>query len=67
MAAYIQVVSAAMAVPLGELHETSYVIVYDDAAAAWGFGGTSLEHRFVADRIGEAARSSAADTRNWRL
>ena len=55
MAAYIQVVSAAMGVPLGELRETIYVIVHEAAAAAWGFGGTWQEHRFVANRIGEAA------------
>jgi 4-oxalocrotonate tautomerase len=55
MAAYLEAVSAAMGQLIGELHETSYIIVHEVAAAAWGFGGKSQEHRFVAGRIGQAA------------
>ncbi len=41
MAAFIEAMSATMGQLLSELHETSYVIVHEVAAAAWGFGGKS--------------------------
>ena len=55
MADYIEGVFAAMGRLLGALHETSYIVVHEVPAAAWGFGGKTQEHRFVAGRLKNAA------------
>lgn len=55
MADYIDAVFKAMGQILGSLHETSYAIVHEVTAAAWGFAGQTQEHRFVAGRIETAA------------
>jgi 4-oxalocrotonate tautomerase len=51
MADYIEAVFRTMGGVLGELHDTSYTVVHEVPAAAWGFAGKTQEHRFVAGRI----------------
>jgi 4-oxalocrotonate tautomerase len=55
MADYIEAVFRTMGRVLGALHETSYTVVHEVPAAAWGFAGKTQEHRFVASRIKSAA------------
>jgi len=55
MADYIEAVFGTMERLLGALHDTSYTVVHEVPAAAWGFAGTTQEHRFVAGRIASAA------------
>ena len=55
MADYIEAVFQTMGRVLGALHDTSYAVVHEVPAAAWGFAGKTQEHRFVAGRIGSAA------------
>jgi 4-oxalocrotonate tautomerase len=55
MASYIEAVFHAMGRVVGALHDTSYIIVHEVPAAAWGFAGTTQEYRFVAGRISKAA------------
>lgn len=55
MADYIEAVFGTMERLLGALHDTSYTVVHEVPAAAWGFAGTTQEHRFVASRIASAA------------
>jgi 4-oxalocrotonate tautomerase len=55
MADFIEVVFQAMARVLGALHDTSYIMVHEVPAAAWGFAGKTQEYRFVAGRIKNAA------------
>jgi 4-oxalocrotonate tautomerase len=55
MADYIEAVFRTMGGVLGELHDTSYTVVHEVPAAAWGFAGKTQEHRFVAGRINSAA------------
>jgi len=55
MAAYIDAVFQSMARLLGPLHETSYIVVGEVPACAWGFGGKTQEYRFIAGRIKAAA------------
>lgn len=54
MAAYIEAVFKAMGQALGPLHDTSYVVVHEVSAAAWGFAGKTQEFRFVAAKIKSA-------------
>jgi 4-oxalocrotonate tautomerase len=55
MADFIEAVFQAMARVLGALHDTSYIVVHEVPAAAWGFAGKTQEFRFVAGRIKNAA------------
>ena len=55
MADFIEAVFQTMGRVLGELHDTSYAVVHEVPAAAWGFAGKTQEHRCVAGRIGRAA------------
>ena len=55
MADYIEAVFRTMGGILGKLHDTSYTVVHEVPAAAWGFAGKTQEHRFVAGRIKNAA------------
>jgi 4-oxalocrotonate tautomerase len=54
MADYIEAVFLTMGGVLGALHDTSYTVVHEVPAAAWGFAGKTQEHRFVAGRIKSA-------------
>jgi len=51
MAAYIEAVFQSMARLLGPVHATSYIVVDEVPAYAWGFGGKTQEYRFIAGRI----------------
>ena len=37
---------------LGDVHPDSYVLVHEVPAAAYGYGGVTQEHRFIAGRMG---------------
>lgn len=52
-AAYVAAIFEAMAALLGELHPESYVYVHDVRAEAYGFGGLTQEHRYIAGRLAE--------------
>ena len=52
LADYQEGVFAAMAELLGALHPESYVLVHEVPAAAYGYGGVTQEHRFIAGRMG---------------
>lgn len=54
IAGYIEAVFKAMASLIGDLHETSYIVVDEVAAAAWGFGGKTQEFRFIDAKIRNA-------------
>lgn len=54
-AAYVAAIFAAMADLLGDLHPESYVYVHDVRAEAYGFGGRTQEHRYIAGRLSQAA------------
>jgi len=51
MAAYIEAVFKSVGGLLGRVHETSYIVVDEVPAIAWGFGGKTQEYRFIAGRI----------------
>jgi 4-oxalocrotonate tautomerase len=50
-AAYLEAVFAFMSRLLGNLHEESYVLVDEVAADAYGYGGSTQEHRYIAGRL----------------
>ncbi|HZH51075.1 MAG TPA: tautomerase family protein [Microvirga sp.] len=50
-AQYLSEVFSFMRQVLGELHEESYVLVHEVAADAYGYGGLTQEHRYVANRL----------------
>jgi 4-oxalocrotonate tautomerase len=50
-ARYVAAVFARMRDLLGELHEESYVHVHDVRADAYGYGGLTQEHRYVAGKL----------------
>ncbi|WP_207485098.1 tautomerase family protein [Arenibaculum pallidiluteum] len=50
-AEYLREVFAFMAGTLGELHEESYAYVHEVRADAYGYGGVTQEHRYVAGRL----------------
>ncbi len=54
-AAYVGAIFAAMGKLLGYLHPESYVYVHDVRAEAYGFGGLTQEHRYIAARLPRAA------------
>lgn len=47
-AAYIKAVFAMAESLLGRLHPTSYIVVHEVSADAWGYGGTTQEFRYIA-------------------
>ena len=51
---YLKDVFAMMRRALGPLHETSYIVIDEVNASAWGYAGLSQEHRFDAGRIAAA-------------
>jgi 4-oxalocrotonate tautomerase len=54
-AAYVAAVFQAMGALLGDLHAESYVYVHDVRAEAYGFGGLTQEHRYIAARLPQTA------------
>jgi 4-oxalocrotonate tautomerase len=50
-ALYLSEVFGLMRRLLGDLHEESYVLVHEVPADAYGFGGLTQEHRYVAGRL----------------
>jgi len=48
---YLSEVFGLMRRLLGDLHEESYVLVHEVPADAYGFGGLTQEHRYVAGRL----------------
>jgi len=54
-AEYLREVYALMARTLGELHEESYAHVHEVRADAYGFGGLTQEHRYIAGRLARPA------------
>lgn len=54
-AAYVAAIFEAMGALLGDLHPESYVYVHDVRAEAYGFGGLTQEHRYIAGRLSRAA------------
>lgn len=50
-AAYLADVFETMKRLLGPLHETSYIVIDEVDAPAWGYAGLSQEHRFIAGRL----------------
>jgi 4-oxalocrotonate tautomerase len=50
-ALYLAEVSAFMGRVLGSLHEESYVLVHEVPADAYGFGGVTQEHRYIANKL----------------
>jgi 4-oxalocrotonate tautomerase len=53
-AAYVAAIFQAMGDILGDLHPESYVYVHDVRAEAYGFGGLTQEHRYIAGRLSAA-------------
>ncbi|MBX9931168.1 MAG: tautomerase family protein [Methylobacterium sp.] len=54
--AFIADIFSGMADLLGDLHPESYVHVDEVSADAYGFGGLTQERRYIAARLGVAAR-----------
>ena len=50
-ALYLAEVFALMGRVLGDLHPESYVLVHEVPADAYGFGGLTQEHRYVANTL----------------
>ena len=50
-ALYLAEVFAFMGRVLGDLHPESYVLVHEVPADAYGFGGLTQEHRYVANKL----------------
>ncbi len=59
-ARYLVEVFALMRRYLGDLHEESYVLVHEVRADAYGYGGVTQEHRYVARKLGDRAAAAAA-------
>ena len=53
-------VFAAMAKLIGPLHEESYILVHDVRADAYGYGGLTQEHRYVAGQLATKDASATA-------
>ena len=51
-AAFIAAVFKRMGELLGPLHVESYVYAHDARADAYGFGGVTQEHRYIAGKLG---------------
>jgi 4-oxalocrotonate tautomerase len=54
-AAYVAAIFEAFGHLLGPVHPESYVYVHDVKAEAYGFGGLTQEHRYIAGRQFQAA------------
>lgn len=54
IAAYLDAVHAAMGELMGGVHHESYALVHEVPASAYGFGGLTQEHRFIAGRLAAA-------------
>ena len=50
-ALYLAEVFDLMGRMLGDLHDESYVLVHEVPADAYGFGGLTQEHRYVANKL----------------
>jgi 4-oxalocrotonate tautomerase len=50
-ATYLAEVFGFMQSVLGPLHHESYILVHDVLADAYGYGGTTQEHRYVRSRL----------------
>ncbi len=50
-AAYLREIFAFLASVIGPLHETSYALVHEVPADAYGYGGRTQEHRYIAARL----------------
>src|SRR5262249_52897633 len=50
-AAYVAAVFDGFGRLLGDLHEESYVYVHDVRAEAYGYGGRTQEHRYIAGKL----------------
>lgn len=50
-AAYLEEIFAFMGTVLGPLHEESYALVHEVAADAYGYGGRTQEHRYIAGKL----------------
>ncbi|MGL4496202.1 MAG: tautomerase family protein [Beijerinckiaceae bacterium] len=55
MSMFIETVFAYMCALLGKIHPASYVVIDEVPGAAWGYGGLTQEHRFIAARLAKAA------------
>lgn len=62
LAAYLESVFRSMSAILGGAHEESYILVHEVPAAAYGFGGSTQEFRFVAAKL-EAAAGAVLNSR----
>lgn len=49
-AAYIKAVFSLAESMLGRLHPTSYIVVHEVSADAWGYGGATQEFRYIAGK-----------------
>jgi len=49
-AAYIKAVFSMAESLLGRLHPTSYIVVHEVRADAWGYGGATQEFRYIAGK-----------------
>lgn len=50
-ALYLQEIFAFMTSVLGPLHEESYTLVHEVPADAYGYGGRTQEHRYIAGKL----------------
>lgn len=49
-AAYIKAVFSMAESLLGRLHPTSYIVIHEVSADAWGYGGATQEFRYIAGK-----------------
>lgn len=54
LSAYLAAVYRQMGERLGPVHPESYVLVHEVPAAAYGYGGVTQEHRYIAGRLAAA-------------
>ncbi|AKJ26761.1 tautomerase family protein [Caldimonas brevitalea] len=62
-ARYIAAVFAGLHDELGNLHPVSYVLIDEPAADAYGYGGLTQEHRYVAARLAVSSVSQRGSER----
>ena len=51
LATYADAIFKAMGDVLGDVHSESYVLIHEVPASAYGFGGRTQEHRFIAAQM----------------
>lgn len=51
LASYAEAIFKAMGDLLGAVHSESYVLIHEVPASAYGFGGLTQEHRFIAAQM----------------